>query len=97
MFMGENMICFGYFSEKESSFPTYISVISQILSDWGFYNRILIQLFSSFSARVLVGRTTTGNGSTRVCPPGFDTTGGKDVFVTYHDAQAYGQYLITYR
>ncbi|CAF3490842.1 unnamed protein product [Rotaria socialis] len=42
-----------------------------------------------FMARVLVGRTTAGNQSTRVCPPGFDTTGGGTVFVTYHDAQAY--------
>ncbi|CAF0740012.1 unnamed protein product [Adineta steineri] len=50
-----------------------------------------------FTARVLVGRTTTGNSSTRVCPTGFDTTGGENIFVTYHDAQAYGQYLITYR
>ncbi|CAF4055298.1 unnamed protein product [Adineta steineri] len=50
-----------------------------------------------FMARVLVGRTTTGNSSTRVCPTGFDTTGGENIFVTYHDAQAYGQYLITYR
>ena len=49
-----------------------------------------------FSARVLVGKTTAGNPSTRVCPPGFDTTGARGVYVTYHDAQAYGQYLITY-
>ncbi|CAF1389947.1 unnamed protein product [Adineta steineri] len=48
-------------------------------------------------ARVLVGRTTTGNSSTRVCPTGFDTTGGESIFVTYHDAQVYGQYLITCR
>ncbi|CAF1654772.1 unnamed protein product [Adineta ricciae] len=49
-----------------------------------------------FMARVLVGKTTAGNPSTRVCPPGFDTTGARGVYVTYHDAQAYGQYLITY-
>ncbi|CAF4364641.1 unnamed protein product, partial [Rotaria sp. Silwood2] len=48
-------------------------------------------------ARVLVGRTTTGSSSTRVCPSGFDTTGGGNVFVTYHDAQAYGEYLIVYK
>ncbi|CAF4662987.1 unnamed protein product, partial [Rotaria sp. Silwood2] len=47
--------------------------------------------------RVLVGRTTTGSSSTRVCPSGFDTTGGGNVFVTYHDAQAYGEYLIVYK
>ena len=51
----------------------------------------------SFLARVLVGKTTTGNQATRVCPEGFDTTGGGTVFVTYHDAQAYGEYLIAFR
>ncbi|UJR20710.1 hypothetical protein I4U23_023831 [Adineta vaga] len=50
-----------------------------------------------FMARVLVGRTTQGNQSTRVCPSGYDTTGGGTVFVTYHDAQAYGEYLISFR
>ncbi|CAF3532388.1 unnamed protein product [Rotaria sp. Silwood1] len=48
-------------------------------------------------ARVLIGRTTGGSSSTRICPPGFDTTGGENVFVTYHDAQAYGEYLIVYK
>ncbi len=52
--------------------------------------------FLFFLARVLVGKTTAGNQSTRICPPGFDTTGGGTVFVTYHDAQAYGEYLITF-
>jgi len=50
-----------------------------------------------FLARVLVGKTTAGNQTTRVCPEGFDTTGGGTVFVTYHDAQAYGEYLIAFR
>ncbi|CAF2818262.1 unnamed protein product [Rotaria sp. Silwood2] len=50
-----------------------------------------------FMARVLVGKTTAGNQSTRICPQGFDTTGGGTVFVTYHDAQAYGEYLIAFR
>ncbi|CAF3477733.1 unnamed protein product [Rotaria sp. Silwood1] len=50
-----------------------------------------------FMARVLIGRTTGGSPSTRICPPGFDTTGGENVFVTYHDAQAYGEYLIVYK
>lgn len=50
-----------------------------------------------FLARVLVGKTTAGNPGMRVCPPGFDTTGGNTVFVTYHDAQAYGEYLIAFR
>jgi len=52
--------------------------------------------FLFFLARVLVGKTTAGNQSTRICPAGFDTTGGGTVFVTYHDAQAYGEYLITF-
>ena len=31
-------------------------------------------------------------------PLGFDsTTDGNHIFVTYHDAQAYGEYLITYK
>ncbi|CAF0814856.1 unnamed protein product [Rotaria sordida] len=50
-----------------------------------------------FMARVLIGKTTAGSQSTRVCPPGFDTTGGGTMFVTYHDAQAYGEYLIVFR
>ncbi|CAF0739027.1 unnamed protein product [Adineta steineri] len=51
-----------------------------------------------FLARVLVGNTTQGNSSMRVAPPGFDTTGdGQSIFVTYHDSQAYAEYLISYR
>ncbi|CAF0793658.1 unnamed protein product [Adineta ricciae] len=50
-----------------------------------------------FMARVLIGQTAQGNSSTRVCPAGYDTTGGGTVFVTYHDAQAYGEYLISFR
>lgn len=58
---------------------------------------MILFFFFFISARVLVGKTSQGNASTRICPPDFDTTGGGDVFVTYHDAQAYGQYLIVYR
>lgn len=51
-----------------------------------------------FVARVLIGRTTLGNSSMRTQPVGFDsTTDGNHIFVTYHDAQAYAEYLITYR
>ena len=51
-----------------------------------------------FVARVLIGNTTIGNSSMKTRPPGFDTTtDGKHIFVTYHDAQAYAQYLITYK
>ncbi|CAF1475066.1 unnamed protein product [Rotaria sp. Silwood1] len=53
---------------------------------------------SMFLTRVLVGRTTIGNNLMTTCPPGFDsTTDGKHIFVTYHDAQAYAEYLITYK
>ncbi|CAF1041631.1 unnamed protein product [Rotaria sp. Silwood1] len=51
-----------------------------------------------FLARVLVGNTTQGNSGMRVPPSGYDTTGdGQGIFVTYHDSQAYAEYLITYR
>jgi hypothetical protein len=51
-----------------------------------------------FLARVLVGNTTVGNGSMKTRPVGFDsTTDGNHIFVTYHDAQAYADYLITYK
>jgi hypothetical protein len=51
-----------------------------------------------FVARVLVGKTTTGTGSMKTRPLGFDsTTDNKHIFVTYHDAQAYAEYLITYK
>ncbi|CAF3919435.1 unnamed protein product, partial [Rotaria sp. Silwood1] len=51
-----------------------------------------------FLARVLVGNTSQGNSSMKTRPVGFDsTTDGKHIFVTYHDAQAYAEYLITYK
>ncbi|CAF1263615.1 unnamed protein product [Adineta ricciae] len=51
-----------------------------------------------FVARVLVGKTTQGNKSMKTRPVGFDsTTDGKHIYVTYHDAQAYADYLITYK
>jgi hypothetical protein len=51
-----------------------------------------------FIARVLIGKTTIGNPSMKTRPPGFDTTtDGNHIFVTYHDAQAYAEYLITYK
>ncbi|CAF1415425.1 unnamed protein product [Rotaria sordida] len=51
-----------------------------------------------FLARVLIGKTTKGNGSMKTRPLGFDsTTDGNHIFVTYHDAQAYAEYLITYK
>lgn len=51
-----------------------------------------------FIARVLIGKPTLGNSSMKVPPLGYDsTTDGQHIFVTYHDAQAYGEYLITYQ
>ncbi|CAF3698920.1 unnamed protein product [Rotaria sp. Silwood1] len=51
-----------------------------------------------FLARVLVGKTTVGNALMKTRPLGYDsTTDGKHIFVTYHDAQAYAEYLITYK
>ncbi|CAF1481473.1 unnamed protein product [Didymodactylos carnosus] len=51
-----------------------------------------------FLSRVLVGKTTIGNSSMKTRPVGFDTTtDGKHIFVTFHDAQAYAEYLICYK
>jgi hypothetical protein len=51
-----------------------------------------------FVARVLVGKTTLGNSSMKTRPLGYDsTTDGKHITVTYHDAQAFAEYLITYK
>ncbi|UJR24483.1 hypothetical protein I4U23_005858 [Adineta vaga] len=51
-----------------------------------------------FVVSVLVGKTTLGNTSMSTPPQGFDsTTDNKHIFVTYHDAQAYAEYLITYK
>jgi poly [ADP-ribose] polymerase 7/11/12/13 len=51
-----------------------------------------------FVARVLVGKTTIGNSSMKTRPLGYDsTTDGNHITVTYHDAQAYADYLITYK
>lgn len=50
-----------------------------------------------FLARVLIGETAIGNSSMKVPPTGKDTTtDGQDIFVIYHDAGAYADYLITY-
>jgi hypothetical protein len=51
-----------------------------------------------FIVRVLVGNTTRGHPSMRTAPEGFDSTTDEDhIFVTYHDAQALPEYLITYK
>ncbi len=50
-----------------------------------------------FLAKVLVGKSALGNDKMRVPPPGCDSiTDNKHIFVTYHDDQAYAEYLITY-
>jgi hypothetical protein len=51
-----------------------------------------------FLARVLIGKTCVGKPSMKVPPEGFDTTtDGQHIFVVYHDAAAYGEYLIIYK
>ncbi|CAF1558150.1 unnamed protein product, partial [Rotaria sordida] len=51
-----------------------------------------------FLARVLVGKMAPGNSSMKTPPDGYaSTTDNKHIFVTYHDAQAYAEYLITYK
>ena len=51
-----------------------------------------------FIARVLIGNTTIGNSSMKKPPAGYDsTTDGRNILVTYHDAQAYAEYLIIYK
>ena len=51
-----------------------------------------------FVARVQIGNTTPGHPSMKTPPSEYDsTTDGKHIFVTYHDSQAYADYLITYK
>lgn len=51
-----------------------------------------------FLAKVLTGKSAIGNSSMIVPPAGYDTTtDGNHIFVTYHDAQAYAEYLIIYK
>ncbi|UJR15414.1 hypothetical protein I4U23_002361 [Adineta vaga] len=51
-----------------------------------------------FVVSVLVGKSTLGNTSMKVPPSGYDsTTDNRQIFVVYHDAQAYADYLITYQ
>ncbi|CAF0841059.1 unnamed protein product [Didymodactylos carnosus] len=54
---------------------------------------------TTFLARVLIGNTMVGDPSIKVPPTGWDTTTSKDqgIFVVYHDAQSYADYLITYK
>jgi hypothetical protein len=51
-----------------------------------------------FVVKVLIGNSIYGNPSMKVCPEGYDSsTNGSNIFVTYHDAQSYAEYLITYK
>lgn len=51
-----------------------------------------------FLVRVLIGKTCIGNSTMKVVPNGYDTTtDGSHIFVVYHDAGAYAEYLITYK
>ncbi|CAF0805827.1 unnamed protein product [Adineta ricciae] len=51
-----------------------------------------------FLASVLIGRTIKGDASMKTVPIGFDTTtDGQHIFVVYHDAGVYADYLIIYK
>ncbi|CAF1242378.1 unnamed protein product [Adineta ricciae] len=51
-----------------------------------------------FLARVLIGKSCLGHASQKTLPDGYhSTTDGSHIFVTYHDAQAYAEYLIVYQ
>ena len=51
-----------------------------------------------FFACVLTGYSTLGGIRMKVCPKDYHTTtDGEHIYVTYHDTQAYGQYLIYYQ
>jgi hypothetical protein len=51
-----------------------------------------------FVVKVLIGKSIEGNSSMKVCPVGYDsTTNGSNIFVAYHDAQSYAEYLIIYK
>ena len=52
-------------------------------------------------SKVLVGRSTLGDASLKVCPTGYDSTVNDtekpEIFVTYHDAQVLPEYLLAYQ
>lgn len=51
-----------------------------------------------FLARVLLGKRISANRSMKTPPVGVDSAvDANDIVVLYHDAQAYPEYLITYR
>ncbi|CAF2096740.1 unnamed protein product [Rotaria magnacalcarata] len=51
-----------------------------------------------FLARVLLGKITSASKSMKSPPPRFDSATDRNlIYVTYHDAQTYPEYLITYR
>lgn len=51
-----------------------------------------------FLARVIIGRTTLGSYDMKMPSQGYHSTiDGNLIFVIYHDAQVYQEYLITYK
>ncbi|UJR14781.1 hypothetical protein I4U23_001769 [Adineta vaga] len=51
-----------------------------------------------FLASVLIGKTCKGDKDMKTAPTGYDTTtDGQHIFVVYHDAGVYADYLITYK
>lgn len=50
-----------------------------------------------FLSRVLIGKQCLGHNLMKLPDEGcHSSTNGSDIFVTYHDAQAYPEYLIVY-
>jgi len=54
-----------------------------------------------YQARVLTGKSTTGQGGLREPPAGFDSVADNPsspgIFVVFFDAQTYPEYLITFK
>lgn len=63
-------------------------------------NKLKAKQGQMFFSRVLVGNVEQGSSSMNIPPTGADTTvenkQNPTIFVIYHDAQAYPEYLITY-
>jgi len=50
-----------------------------------------------YQARVLSGKIGSGQGGIKEPPAGFDSVGNAQMVVIFYDAQAYPEYLITFK
>lgn len=50
-----------------------------------------------YQARVLSGKMGTGQGGIKEPPAGCDSVGNSQMVVVFYDAQAYPEYLITFK